>query len=207
MTQDNATKIRAIGFDLFGTLAAFSIDDQLDYLVQNLGVSSDDLGAALLSKLKYAPEGGPTGNIWPHIADELGILIPDQLVEGWQNDFFEILVRPELVALIKRLQRNGYKVGLLSNIELGTVLPKEFEAVFSLFDVSLRSDEIKYAKPQAEAYQELVKRLGAKAEEVVFIDDLPGNIRGAETAGLGGIQYNNSQQVMNQLEKLGVQVG
>lgn len=204
MTQKEST-IKAVGFDLFGTLAAFSINDQFYYMADYLDVQVDDLAAAVLSKLKYAPNG-PSGDIWPHIGQELDVEIPELLTEGWQNDFFQILIRPELVALIQRLRRNGYKVGLLSNIEVGTVLPLAFESIFSLFDKAYRSDEMRHTKPQPEAFETFINGLGAKADECIFIDDLPGNIHGSQEAGLIGVQYQDSKQVMEELQKLGVRV-
>ena len=42
-------------------------------------------------------------------------------------------------------------------------------------------------KPQPEAYQLVLERLGANAAESVFVDDQPVNLRGAQAVGLHAV--------------------
>jgi len=50
----------------------------------------------------------------------------------------------------------------------------------------------------------MLKKLGVKAEEAVFIDDKEINIDGAKKAGMKGIVFLNYQKLVQDLKLLGV---
>ena len=59
-------------------------------------------------------------------------------------------------------------------------------------------------KPEKESYLYCLNKINALPAECIFIDDLSINIKGAESAGLKGILYQNNTSLMNDLLKLGV---
>ena len=96
------------------------------------------------------------------------------------------LVRLEARVLIRDSKAAGIRVGIHTNdlttfhdaewLDRMTIL-KEFEVM-----VDGRSDGV--YKPEPAAYRLMIERMGLPAEDIVFIDDQPGNIKGAESVGM-----------------------
>ena len=59
-------------------------------------------------------------------------------------------------------------------------------------------------KPDPAFYNLLLSTYNLKAEECVFIDDTPKNIKAGEDLGIKGIVYKDLEQVKKDLAALGV---
>ena len=57
-------------------------------------------------------------------------------------------------------------------------------------------------KPETRIYHLAAHRLGVCPEELLFVDDSPENITGAERAGVRGILFESTEQVMENLGEL-----
>ena len=66
------------------------------------------------------------------------------------------------------------------------------------------SFQIGAAKPDRRIYEYAIRTLRSSPEEIVFIDDLEENIRGAEQCGMRGIVYRSPEQVRLELRSIGV---
>jgi putative hydrolase of the HAD superfamily len=96
------------------------------------------------------------------------------------------LIRPGAADLIRDAKAAGVKVGIHTNdlttfhdvdwLDRMTIL-REFEVM-----VDGRTDGV--YKPDTDAYRLMVERMGMSAEDIVFIDDQPVNIAGAESIGM-----------------------
>ncbi|WP_158019504.1 HAD family hydrolase [Mycolicibacter sinensis] len=102
-------------------------------------------------------------------------------------------VRPEMVTLIGDLTARGIKVGVLTNNAKEAaswwrsgVLPVEsFTAVVDSSQVGLR-------KPDPAIYALTAERMGSRAEELLYFDDLDENVNGAVSAGLAGELFTDA---------------
>lgn len=92
-----------------------------------------------------------------------------------------------VVARVKELRAEGYRVGLLTNTvrEWGdawrSVIP--LDAFHDVVD----SSEVGMRKPDARIYRLASERLGADPAACVFLDDQPENVDGARAVGMAGI--------------------
>ena len=59
-------------------------------------------------------------------------------------------------------------------------------------------------KPQREIYQLLLDRYGLKAQECVFLDDTEKNLPTAEELGIRTVLFQDREQAVSALKKLGV---
>ena len=109
----------------------------------------------------------------------------------------------EVIDLVKRL-RGEYKIGLLSNLEDAGVEVIKKQGLEENFDEIVYSCKVGFIKPDEKIYQIMLKKLGVKAEEAVFIDDKEINIDGAKKAGMKGIVFLNYQKLVQDLKLLGV---
>jgi len=66
------------------------------------------------------------------------------------------------------------------------------------------SYELGVMKPSEEYYSRLIQKFGIDPFRAVFIDDIQENVDAAINAGIAGIVFHDKQQLMIELEKLGV---
>jgi FMN phosphatase YigB (HAD superfamily) len=68
------------------------------------------------------------------------------------------------------------------------------------------SYEMGVMKPDAQYYEKVILLFRLSASRCVFIDDMPDNVEGAVRAGMVGIVYRNTDQLIKELEHAGVVV-
>jgi putative hydrolase of the HAD superfamily len=66
------------------------------------------------------------------------------------------------------------------------------------------SSTIGLRKPDAAAYDHVVKAIGVPASRILFFDDLAENVEGARARGLLAVQVKSSADVANALDALGI---
>lgn len=103
---------------------------------------------------------------------------------------------------IKQLREEGFTVGLLSNDSLELAPKLRRLEIDALFDPLVISAQIGVMKPDARAYEAVLRQLNRPAEEVIFIDDRPENVTGANTVGLYGVHYKNGMDLASALAEL-----
>ncbi|MFH0772934.1 MAG: HAD-IA family hydrolase [bacterium] len=114
-------------------------------------------------------------------------------------------VNGDLINLLKQLH-GRYSIYMMTN-----TLEPHFDhwntfGFDMYFDRIFRSDTDHFIKPEKQAYEYVLEEIGAKAEECVFIDDLPANVLGAAQIGIKGIVYTNFLSLVSDLAKLGIPI-
>jgi putative hydrolase of the HAD superfamily len=66
------------------------------------------------------------------------------------------------------------------------------------------SSTIGLRKPDAAAYDHVVKEIGVPAERIVFFDDLAENVEGARARGLVAVHVTSTRDVAEALAALGI---
>ncbi|MFX1502344.1 MAG: HAD family hydrolase [Promethearchaeota archaeon] len=130
-----------------------------------------------------------------------------------QSEFFSAFnsiisgFNPEVVEIIKKIrEKNRYKLLALSNVNASHweyVLNKKWEFIF-YFDEVILSHEIHLIKPDPKIFTYTIKKAGCKPNQMVFIDDGINNIRSATDLGIIGIKYTNENDLIEELNNLGV---
>ena len=100
----------------------------------------------------------------------------------------------------------GIRTGLLSNSWGSRTYDRaRFDA---LFDVLVISGELGVRKPEPEIYAIAAERMGLAPAELVFVDDLPGNLKPARALGMATVVHRDATSTVAELETLlGVRVG
>lgn len=94
-----------------------------------------------------------------------------------------------------RAGKRGWRLALFSNA------PKEVAAgIDSLgwlepFEQRFFSCELRRIKPEPEAYEEVVRALGAQPSEIVFFDDRPPNVEAARRLGIQAHLFSEAAQI------------
>lgn len=124
-----------------------------------------------------------------------------QIFKDW---YHHIEIYRDVQDFAIQLSQQGYAIYILSNtsdvyyaIEKAGLLP-----ISQVLAGKVLSFEEKCMKPDPAIFQILFDRYQLSPAESVFIDDIAGNIQVAESLGMTGIQCQNSQQVVDDLQKL-----
>lgn len=139
---------------------------------------------------------------YENIRKVLGLQIGEMvefLDHFWEGDVIDYA----LVEDIRKMKRNSFKTGLLSNAfsNIREYLVTE-SRIADAFDQMVFSAEEGIMKPDARIYQIALQRLEVSPSEAIFIDDSPANVVGAQQIGMRAIQFKSADQVRQDLRKL-----
>ena len=103
---------------------------------------------------------------------------------------------------IQELKRMGLNVYYLSNYSAFSVAANPDVLNFIPYmDGGVFSFEVKAVKPEPEIYRCLCEKFGLKPEECLFTDDVPANVKGAQTCGFHGIVFEGYEKTYPLIKK------
>jgi HAD superfamily hydrolase (TIGR01509 family) len=130
-------------------------------------------------------------------------LTDDQFLEGWNAIF-----AGEMPDIARLLPRAAEKLPLyvFSNTNRPHVeyFSKTYAGLLGHFRELYLSSTIGLRKPDAAAYDHVVKSIGVPASRIVFFDDLAENIEGARGRGLKAVHVRSSGDIADALAALGI---
>lgn len=138
------------------------------------------------------------------LRQSLGIGLSDaQFLEGWNAIFAGEMpgIAPLLAGAAQRLPLYAF-----SNTNPAHVahFSKTYAGVLGHFREIFLSSNIGLRKPDAEAYDHVVKAIGAPASRILFFDDSVANIEGARARGLRAVHVTSMDDVARALTALEV---
>lgn len=126
--------------------------------------------------------------------DEAVKRIPEYLHQTAHNLIFDwndpIIPVKGMEEFVRDCKEYGYGIYLLSNASVAQPVYWLRIPGHQYFDGTVVSALEKVMKPDIRIYQILLDRYGLKAEECLFIDDVKGNITGAEKVGITGYLFD-----------------
>jgi putative hydrolase of the HAD superfamily len=134
----------------------------------------------------------------------LGIDLSDaQFLEGWNAIFVDEV--PGIAALLTRAaQRLPLYAFTNTNPAHAAYWSAKFPDAVRNFREVFISSSIGLRKPDAEAFEFVVREIGVPASRIVFFDDSSHNIDGARACGLQTVLVNSPADVAAALAALGV---
>jgi putative hydrolase of the HAD superfamily len=112
---------------------------------------------------------------------------------------------PAMVAWQQQLKQRGLLTAILSN--MGDTVLASIEREFAWiqnFDVQVWSFQLRIAKPDPAIYEYVLKDLGTRPEETLFLDDRLVNIEAARALGIRALQFSTVEQLRVDLIASGV---
>jgi glucose-1-phosphatase len=136
------------------------------------------------------------------LRSSLGIDLSDaQFLQGWNAIF-----AGEMPGIATLLARAGTRVPLyaFSNTNNAHVehFSQAYAGVLGHFREIFLSSSIGLRKPDAEAYDHVIKAIGVPASRILFFDDSAANIEGARARGLCAIHVTSMDDVARALTAL-----
>lgn len=124
-------------------------------------------------------------------------------------------VRPRMVEALKRCKQQLRNACLTNNVKHGKgpgmatdpQRASRVAEVMSLFDLVVESSVEGVRKPQPEAYQLVIERLGVDPQRMLFLDDLGINLKPAAKMGMTTVKVLSEEQALTDLAQLtGIEV-
>lgn len=107
-----------------------------------------------------------------------------------------------VLELAKELRGRGIKTAVLSNMIRPLAWSVKHRGNLADFAPVIFSCDIKRRKPYPESYQAMLKVLGLKPEECLFVDNRADNIAGAEALGMPVVLARNTAQTVENIKQL-----
>ena len=198
--------IEVIVFDLGGVIVNVNFKSPLGMLFDNSGtVSNTSKDESNFSKLLRQYDMGiiSVADFHEKINDHLDIELSfDEFIRA-SNDAIEA-GDDGIESIVNSLSKK-YKLAILSNTNpVHYEYIKEKYSIIELFDHILLSYEMGTVKPDAAAYEKLIKTTSVLPSQHLFIDDRIENIYAAKEIGMDGIHYISIENLRMELKNRGI---
>lgn len=197
----------AIVFDLGGVL----LDWNPRYLYRSLFKGDEAAMEHFLSEI-CTPEWNSrqdAGRPFAEAVAELSALHPQhrELIEVYHTRWGEMLADPieGTVAVLENLHSQGHYLCALSNWSAETFpIARTRHAFLKRFQTIVLSGEEKLIKPDPAIFHVLLRRIGRRAEECLFIDDAPANVQAARRLGFETMAFTSPEDLRLELIERGL---
>jgi glucose-1-phosphatase len=200
--------IRAIIFDIGRVLIRVNVAHAAGGLAEGLSLSPEEIWSALEKDplWKDWQEGRISPRDWHlHLSKRLGSKLNfDQFVEVWNRALDPAPIHEDgfLGKLAKR-----YRMAVLSNTDPLHVAYMETTYEFlRLFPVRIYSCRVGASKPDPIIYKEALEACKVRAQEAVYVDDVPSYARAAERLGMRGIVFETRERLWDSFREFGIDV-
>ncbi|WP_291861941.1 HAD-IA family hydrolase [Bradyrhizobium sp.] len=197
----------ALLFDLGRVVLDIDFNKALACWAGHVGCATADLAARFVRAEAYRHhEVGEIGDAayFESLRQSLGVKLSDsQLLQGWNAIFVGEM--PGIAALLSRASQR-LPLYAFSNTNNAHVeyFPVAYADVLGHFREMFLSSTIGLRKPDAAAYDHVVRAIGVPAQRIVFFDDLTENIDGARARGLTAVHVTSTNDVAKALAALGI---
>ncbi|MGL5814031.1 MAG: HAD family hydrolase [Aeromonas sp.] len=105
-----------------------------------------------------------------------------------------LLPDPAMVRLIEELHGAGHALYALSNMGHASIdWLEQHQPFWRFFSGKVVSARVRMMKPEPDIYRYLLVSFDLRAEDCLFIDDSPANVRAAEALGLRGLVFTDAK--------------
>ena len=194
---------KAVFFDLGGVVIRTEYQAPRERLAERLHLTYEDV-----YKIVFESETSRKASLgtvseaehWEAVTRKLGR--PASEAESIRDEFFagDVIDR-SLVSFIRTL-RPRYITGVISNAwpDLRAyIVENKFDDAFYNMIISA---EVGVMKPQPKIYQLALEQAKVRADEAVFIDDMPANIEAANALGMRGILFRDPHKTLIELKMI-----
>lgn len=144
-------------------------------------------------------------NFWNYLRAKLMIDLTNQeLRDLWIKEYE---VDQDVRDYVLKAREAGYITCVCSNNNIARVeaLQQKFNFLED-FDVKIFSYLVGETKPQKKIFEALINQSGVRAEEIIYSDDNPMRIKGAQELGINVFVFEGFDQFIDSLNALGVKI-
>ncbi len=189
--QTGSAGIKAVVFDLYDTLVYFPDGIQVHKkMFARLGLDEEQSKAArklAMTECFYtladlAERIRPGSNLdWNDLEEELAIRMAS--VQRF----------PETLSVIKSLKKQGFKLGLITNLTCPASSPIFYLSLNGYFDHINLSFQSGMIKPDPRIYQDMIDRMHLRPEQILMIgDNFKKDVEAPRQAGMKAVHLDRS---------------
>lgn len=198
--------LRAIIFDIGRVLIRVDVARAMTGLADGVSFSPEEIWSALQKDPRWKDwqEGRISPQDWHlHVSRRLGSKLSfEQFVTVWNRALDPTPIHDD--AFLAKLGKK-YRLALLSNTDLLHVAHMEKSyGFFELFPVRIYSCRVGASKPDPVIYKEALQACKVRAQEVVYVDDVPAYAQAAGQLGMHSIPFQSPNQLQSDLRNLGI---
>ena len=193
--------IRAVLFDFGGVLVEEGFREGLYDLARQQGLDPQAVHQAAYDAIYesgYIIGQGTAEDFWRILRNKTGIAGDlDSLVLAIASRFAP---RPRMLALVRILHQQGYVTAILSDqtewldyLDAQLHFSQDFDKVYNSYHLGK-------GKRDSSIFDDVVADLGRAPQEVLFVDDDPGNVERAQSRGLKTVLFLEEDQCINEIE-------
>jgi len=199
-------KIRAIIFDIGRVLVRVDVSLAMAGLSEGLALSPQEIWSAIENDPRWIDwqEGRISARDWHlHLGKRLGgTLSFAEFSAAWNR-----ALDPQPIQDTAFLEKLGkrYKLALLSNTD--PIHVAHLESTYDFFPFFPRrvySCSVGASKPNPLIYREALTACKVKADEAIYIDDVPAYAEAAQKLGMTGIVFGSPAQLAEDLRSHGI---
>jgi glucose-1-phosphatase len=200
-------KIKAIIFDIGRVLVRLDIAGAMAGL-KGVALSPEETWKAIERDPSWHDwqEGRMKPRDWHlHIGRKLGVNTPfEKFSEVWNR---VLDPRPQVEPEFLEYLSKHYCLAVLSNTDPIHVeaLEKNFD-FFRFFKKRIYSCAVGTSKPSPLIFREALRACKVKADQTLYIDDIPAYVQAARQLGMQGIVFQSAEQLRADLNELGIAV-
>lgn len=204
--------LRAVVFDYGMVLTGPQDPDAHATLLRMTGLSYERFESLYWADRHAYDEGKFTGlEFWKRFVEQAGITPGPNEEQSLAEELNRVDARmwttqnPEMLAWQLALKQRGFLTGILSNMgdNVHENMVREFDWL-PRFDVLVWSYQLRMAKPDPAIYLHILKELGTRPEETLFLDDKLVNVEAAQALGMRAIQFSTVEKLREDLVSAGL---
>ena len=201
-----APKLRAIIFDIGRVLIRVDVARAMTGLADGVSLSPQEVWSALQKDPRWKDwqEGRMSPQDWHlHVSRRLGSKLNfEQFVEVWNRALDPTPIHED--AFLAKLAKK-YRLAVLSNTDpLHVAHLEKTYGFFKLFPARIYSCSVGASKPNPIIYKEALQACKVRAQEAVYVDDVPAYAQAAAQLGMHGIVFQSPDQLRSDLSALGI---
>jgi putative hydrolase of the HAD superfamily len=196
MQQTHQPAIRAIGFDVDGTLYSNlrMYLSSLGWGVRNLRLSlalrdvREELRREAPVADFYAVQARRTAAVMGRQPEVMERLIRERIYSEWELSLRGLALSPGLIACLEDLRAAGIRLGVLSDFPVARKL--ELLGLDRYFDCAFCTEDSGCLKPHHEGFDRLAGALGADPAEILYVgNSYHFDVLGAKAAGMRSAHF------------------
>jgi glucose-1-phosphatase len=198
--------LKAIIFDIGRVLVRIDVAAAMGSFSERISMTPQEIWTALEKDPRWIDwqEGRMSARDWHlHATKRLGVAMSfEEFTEIWNRALDPNPIQDN--AFLEKLSKR-YRLGLLSNTDPIHVAHLESTYnFFRFFPARTYSCVVGASKPSPIIYQKALQASKVRAEEAVYIDDIPAYVEAAKRLGMSGITFQSAEQLQSDLAQLGV---
>lgn len=195
--------VKAVFFDFGGVIAEEGWENGLRDIAVKHGFEPEKFFADacdVLWSTGYMYGRATEDDFWKGFAERYQFSMTDDEMRG--VIFTRFAIRPDVIRLIEKIGKAGYRLAILSDQTNWLDQLNERHGFFVLFEKVYNSYHLGKGKKDITVFKEVCDDFGVEQENALFVDDNAGHIERAAKSGMQTLHFSSPSANIKELEQM-----